>query len=98
MPKGDGTFTLYLHAAMRKSARVDVGDIVTIGLDFDFAFRNVPMHPTPDWFRAELESDPVATVNWDALTSSRPRGGPTVLRRTQIRDRSRAQRGASLPF
>jgi hypothetical protein len=71
MPEGDGAFRLYLHGAMRKSAQVDVGDIVTIGLDFDLAYRNGPMHPMPDWFRSELERDPVATVNWDALTPSR---------------------------
>ena len=56
---------------MRESAQVGVGDIVTIGLDFDHAYRNGPMHPLSDWFHVALEKNRVAQMNWDALTPSR---------------------------
>ena len=71
MPDGDGNFTLYLHGKMRNSAQVAVGDVVTIGLDFDHAYRNGPMHPLPNWFHVALEKNRIAQINWDSLTPSR---------------------------
>ena len=71
MPEGDGSFVLYLHGQMRRRATVDVGDRVTVALDFDDNYRNGPLHPVPEWFRVELAANPTALEKWAALTPSR---------------------------
>jgi hypothetical protein len=71
MPVGDGSFYLYLHGDVRKAAGRDVGDRVTVAVEFDAAYVNGPMHPMPAWFREPLEANPAARRNWDALIPSR---------------------------
>ena len=71
MPTGDGDFYLYLHGDVRKASNIKVGDIVTVSIEFDEAYRNGPMHPVPDWFRLALNEHAMATQNWLALPPSR---------------------------
>ena len=71
MPTGDGDFYLYLHGDVRKASNTKVGDIVTVSIEFDEAYRNGPMHPVPDWFRLALNENAIATQNWLALPPSR---------------------------
>jgi len=71
MPKGDGSFYLYLHGDVRKASKTKVGDKVTVELEFDAAYRNGPMHPMPDWFEIALSENPIAKNNWEAFPPSR---------------------------
>jgi hypothetical protein len=71
MPKGDGSFFLYLHGEMRTVADVEVGDVVTVELRFDESYRGGPTHETPPQFQESLDRDPTAKANWLALPASR---------------------------
>ncbi len=71
MPKGDGTFYLYLHGDVRRVSRTGVGDRVRVEIAFDAAYRNGPMHPMPSWFRIPLSQNAAAKKGWDALIPSR---------------------------
>lgn len=71
MPAGDGSFLLYLHGEMRKMTGVDVGDSVRVDLRFDDAYRNGPLHETPEWFQRALDENSQALANWHALVPSR---------------------------
>lgn len=70
MPVGDGNFYLYLHGDVRKASGTDVGDVVTVELDFDSAYRNGPMHPMPAGFRDALDRNRRAEQAWSALIPS----------------------------
>jgi hypothetical protein len=71
MPVGDGTFYLYLHGHVRKAAGVEVGDIVSLSLQFDDQYRGGPAHPMPSWFGDELDRNRAAKQGWEGLTPSR---------------------------
>lgn len=71
MPVGDGNFYLYLHGVVRKSSNAKVGDTVEITIKFDKSYQNGPLHPMPDWFARVLDSNAVASKNWEALSPSR---------------------------
>jgi hypothetical protein len=71
MPRGDGSFYLYLHGEMRTVAGVDVGDVVTAELRFDEAYRGGPTHDTPPQFQEALDRSSTAKANWLALPPSR---------------------------
>jgi len=71
MPRGDGSFYLYLHGMVRKTSATTVGDRVEVGLWFDPTYRNGPLHPMPDWFRVPLKRTPEARRAWTALSPSR---------------------------
>jgi len=71
MPSGDGSFYLYLHGEVRKASRTQVGDSVTVEVEFDDAYRNGPMHPMPSWFQAALDENPRALNAWEDLSPSR---------------------------
>jgi hypothetical protein len=71
MPIGDGSFYLYLHGNIRKASNTKVGDIVTVEVQFDDAYKNGPMHPMPPWFKAALNQNPRVKQSWDALIPSR---------------------------
>ena len=43
--KYQGAWRLYLNTLMRKEARIDVGDIANVELEFDPSLRIVAMHP-----------------------------------------------------
>lgn len=70
MPVGDGSFRLYLHGAMRASAKVEVGDKVRVGLEVDDAYYSDPANPVPRWFQTELDADSKINENWSKLTPS----------------------------
>ena len=54
-----------------KRLAYDVGDLVSVAVEFDTAYRNGPMHPMPSWFRRPLSRNPKAAKAWDALIPSR---------------------------
>ncbi len=71
MPTGTGGFYLYLHGDVRKASQTTVGDLVSVDVAFDAAYRNGPMHPMPAWFRIPLKKNVKAAKAWDALIPSR---------------------------
>ena len=71
MPAGDGGFFLYLHAQVRDASGAGVGDVVSVTLTFDDAYRGGPADPMPDWFAEALQRRPAAKSGWDALSPSR---------------------------
>src|SRR5579884_2365164 len=46
MPRGDGSFYLYLHGDVRKASQTKVGDEVKVKLSFDASYKSGPM-PMP---------------------------------------------------
>jgi hypothetical protein len=70
MPKGDGSFLLYLHASVRKASATGVGDRVSVEVAFDADYAAGPA-PMPAWFRAALRGNPVAGKAFRALPPSR---------------------------
>jgi hypothetical protein len=71
MPRGDGAFYLYLHGEMRNSARVGVGDTVTVELRVEDAYRGDPVHEIPARLQTALNANATAAQNWERLTPSR---------------------------
>ena len=71
MPLGDGRFYLYLHGEIRKASASKVGDVVTVKLDSDDAYKGGPAEPPPLWFGQALEENPTARSAWEALPPSR---------------------------
>ncbi len=71
MPIGDGSFYLYLHGTVRKAAGAQVGDVVSVAVQFDEEYSGGPAHPMPSRFGAELKRDRGARHSWDALSPSR---------------------------
>lgn len=71
MPVGNGDYYLYLHGDVREASNTKVGDTVEIDITFDKKYKNGPQHPMPDWFKKELEKEPKAKENWEALPPSR---------------------------
>lgn len=94
MPAGDGTFYLYLNGIVRDAAGASVGDLVSVEVEFDAAYRNGPQHPMPSWFREPLKENPQARQNWKALTPSRKKEVLRYfaqLKSTEARDRNLRQ-------
>jgi len=71
MPRGDGSFYLYLHGTVRKASGTKSGDRVRVRLSFDTAYRGGPARPMPSWFRIPLAGNAKAYAAWNALTPSR---------------------------
>lgn len=71
MPRGDGSFYLYLHGDVRRASGTKVGDRVRVDVQFDPRYRGGPMHPMPPWFRVPLSKNPSARKAWDTLIPSR---------------------------
>ena len=71
MPIGDGSFYLYLHGTVRKAAGAQVGDVVSVAVQFDEEYSGGPAHPMPSRFGAELKRNRGARHSWDALSPSR---------------------------
>jgi hypothetical protein len=71
MPRGDGSFYLYLHGLVRKASGTKPGDRVTVRLSFDTTYRSGPAHPMHSWFRVPLSKNAKASAAWNALTPSR---------------------------
>jgi bacteriocin resistance YdeI/OmpD-like protein/uncharacterized protein DUF1905 len=71
MPVGDGSFFLYLHGQVRKASGTKVGDVISVTVEFDEAYRGGPAGPIPRWFNAELRANAAAKKGWTALPPSR---------------------------
>jgi hypothetical protein len=64
VPAGGGRFRMQINTALRKAARVDAGDLVSVQLRLDRASRSLPV---PSDLRAGLKSVPKANKAFDAL-------------------------------
>jgi len=71
MPRGDGSFFLYLAGVVRKASGTAVGDVVTILVRFDGAYKGGPARPMPRWFAGPLARNRRATAGWERLSPSR---------------------------
>jgi hypothetical protein len=71
MPIGTGAFYLYLHGSVRGASKTKVGDVVTVEVAFDDAYRGGPATAVPAWFRIPLSKNAPAKIAWAALTPSR---------------------------
>ncbi len=71
MPRGDGSFYLYLHGYVREASKTGVGDKVDVDVVFDEEYRSGPMHPMPVWFREALNNNFKARGAWEELIPSR---------------------------
>lgn len=70
MPIGDGRYFLYLRGNVRKIAGVEVGDRVSISLQFDDGYKAGP-DAMPPWFGNAIKANSGAKRGWDALAPSR---------------------------
>ncbi|MEO6098484.1 MAG: YdeI/OmpD-associated family protein [Fibrobacteria bacterium] len=70
MPKGDGSFLLYLHASVRKASGTGVGDRVRVEVAFDADYAGGPA-PMPTWFREALRRELKVGKAFQALPPSR---------------------------
>jgi hypothetical protein len=70
MPRGDGSYFLYLAGVVRKASGTKVGDRVQVEVEFDANYRGGP-DELPVWFVDALQLDSVALANWAALSPSR---------------------------
>jgi len=64
VPAGGGLFRMQINTALRKAARVDAGDLVSVELRLDRASRSLPVPPD---LRAGLKLVPKANKAFDAL-------------------------------
>jgi hypothetical protein len=71
MPAGDGGFFLYLHERVRKASGTKVGDVVSVTIEFDEAYRGGPAEPMPRELSVELRRNAAALKAWKALPPSR---------------------------
>lgn len=71
MPRGDGSFYLYLHGYVREASQTKVGDNVNVSVCFDEDYRSGPAHPMPTWFREALSNNSRARGAWEELIPSR---------------------------
>jgi len=71
MPRGDGSFYLYLHEQVRNASGTKVGDHVEVQIGFDEDYRAGPIHPVPGWLREALARDTGLKQAWEALIPSR---------------------------
>jgi len=71
MPRGDGSFYLYLHEQVRTASGTKVGDVVDVEMEFDDEYRSGPAHPMPEWLGDALARDDRMKLAWDGLIPSR---------------------------
>jgi hypothetical protein len=71
MPRGDGSFYLYLHETVRSASRTKVGDVVHVDVEFDHEYVAGPVHDMPAAFEHGLDISASAKAAWDALNPSR---------------------------
>jgi Bacteriocin-protection, YdeI or OmpD-Associated/Domain of unknown function (DUF1905) len=70
VPAGGGRFRMQINTALRKAARVDAGDLVTVELRLDLASRDLPV---PADLRDALNAVPKARKAFAALTPAHRR-------------------------
>lgn len=71
MPRGDGSFYLYLAGIVRSVSGTKVGDRVVVRVGFDEKYRGGPAHRMPIWFKRPLQESALARQGWRRLTPSR---------------------------
>lgn len=70
VPAGGGRFRMQINTALRKAARVDAGDVVSVELRLDLASRELPV---PQDLRAGLKAVPKAWKAFEQLASGHRR-------------------------
>jgi hypothetical protein len=71
MPRRDGSYDLYLAGTVRKASGTQLGDAVSVCLQFDTDYRNGPLHAMPPWFGRRLQRNRAAQAGWERLPPSR---------------------------
>jgi hypothetical protein len=71
MPAGDGSFYLYLQGQVRRASNTKVGDVVSVTIEFDPAYKGGPADPMPTWFSKPLARNRAARRAWAELSPSR---------------------------
>jgi len=71
MPRGDGSFYLYLHEQVRDASGTKVGDPMEVEIGFDDEYRAGPAHPMPEWLSDALARNGGMKRTWEALIPSR---------------------------
>ena len=66
--KYSGKWRLYLNTPMRKTAGKDVGDMISLQIDFDAKPRTTPMHPK---LKMAFKENKEAKTSFDKLSPSR---------------------------
>jgi len=66
--KYSGEWRLYLNTPMRKAAGKDVGNTISMKIDYDFAERTMPLHTK---FKTALNKNKTAKSNFNKLSPSR---------------------------
>ena len=66
--KYSGDWRLYINGVMKKAAKVDVGDVVTMEISYDAKPRLEPMHTS---FEYALKKNPQAKKVFDSFSPSR---------------------------
>ena len=66
--KYSGKWRLYLNAPMRNAAGKEVGDLITVQIDFDLKPRTTPIHPK---LKQALKENKQAKLAFDKLSPSR---------------------------
>lgn len=69
-PAGGGRYRIQLNTALRKAARADIGDVVSVDLRLDLASRDLPV---PADLRAALKEHPKARQAFEALPAGHRR-------------------------
>jgi Bacteriocin-protection, YdeI or OmpD-Associated/Domain of unknown function (DUF1905) len=70
MPAGAGRYRIQLNTALRKAARADVGDVVSVEVRLDLASRELPVPPD---LRAALKENPKARQAFEQFTTGHRR-------------------------
>lgn len=70
VPAGGGRFRIQINTALRKVAKADAGDLVSVELRLDLTSRDLPVPPD---FRKGLKAFPKARKAFDALTPAHRR-------------------------
>ncbi len=68
VPVKNNPYRLFINGEMRKSANVDVGDEISVVLEFDARPREIPI---PEVFAQALDQNPQARAVYERLTPSR---------------------------
>lgn len=70
MPKGDGSFYLYLDGGVRRATGTKVGDMVDCEIWFNAEYNGGPQHELLPHLAAAFAANPVAKDRYDSLAPS----------------------------
>lgn len=95
MPAGGGDSFLYLHGQVRKASGANVGDTVSVMVEFDDAYRGGPTEPMPTWFGDALRRNAIARDNLGQASAQPQEGNPALPGPAQVTAGATAQSSES---